>query len=142
MLFAPLEGWRHFETDRHTAVDYAHVLKDLADRHFPHTKTIVLVQDNLNIPARRHSTKPFRPGLSRQGYSMPSLGTAGFPKREIFNDEVAIAPRKRATTSAARYLAISGFCTDLGLDDVVGGIAFGASEKRLIYCRMTRRLAP
>ena len=85
------------------------------------------------------------PGLSRQGYSMPSLGTAGFPKREIFNDEVAIAPRKRATTSAARYLAISGFCTDLGLDDVVGGIAFGASEERLIYCRicrMTRRLAP
>jgi hypothetical protein len=33
MLFAPLEGWRHVEvTDRHTAVDYAHVLKDLADR--------------------------------------------------------------------------------------------------------------
>src|SRR5258706_10099081 len=31
MLFAPLEGWRHVEvTDRHTAVDYAHVLKDLA----------------------------------------------------------------------------------------------------------------
>jgi hypothetical protein len=22
-------------TDRHTAVDYAHALKDLADRHFP-----------------------------------------------------------------------------------------------------------
>src|SRR6476619_4520816 len=46
MLFAPLEGWRHVAvTDRHTAVDYAHVLKDLADRHFPHAKTIVLVQD-------------------------------------------------------------------------------------------------
>jgi hypothetical protein len=46
MLFAPLEGWRHVEvTDRHTAVDYAHVLKDLADRHFPHAKTIVLVQE-------------------------------------------------------------------------------------------------
>ena len=45
MLFAPLEGWRHVEvTDRHTAVDYAHVLKDLADRRFPHAKTIVLVQ--------------------------------------------------------------------------------------------------
>jgi hypothetical protein len=28
MLFAPLEGWRHVEvTDRHTAVDYAHLLK-------------------------------------------------------------------------------------------------------------------
>src|ERR1700752_618396 len=53
MLFAPLEGWRHVEvTDRHTAIDYARVLKDLADRHFPYAKTIVLVQDNLNI----HST--------------------------------------------------------------------------------------
>ena len=32
MLFAPLEGWRHVKvTDRHTAVDYAHVLKDLAE---------------------------------------------------------------------------------------------------------------
>ena len=50
MLFAPLEGWRHVEvTDRHTAIDYAQVLKDLADRHFPHVKTIMLVQDNLNI---------------------------------------------------------------------------------------------
>ncbi len=34
MMFAPLEGWRHVEiTDRHTAVDYAHVLKDLSDMH-------------------------------------------------------------------------------------------------------------
>ena len=50
MLFAPLEGWRHIKvTDRHTAIDYAHVLKDLADVHFPHTTTIVLIQDNLNI---------------------------------------------------------------------------------------------
>src|SRR3979411_1295562 len=32
MMFAPLEGWRHVKvTDRHTAVDYAHVLKDLSD---------------------------------------------------------------------------------------------------------------
>ena len=53
MLFAPLEGWRHVEvTDRHTAVDYAHVLKDLADRRFPHAKTIVLVQNNLNIHSK------------------------------------------------------------------------------------------
>jgi hypothetical protein len=73
---------------------------------------------------------------------MPSPVTAGLPKREIFNDEVAIAPRERATTSAARYLAISGFWTDLGLDDVVGGIAIRASEKWLIYCGMTRCVAP
>ena len=50
MLFAPLEGWRHVKvTDRHTAVDYAHVLKELADIRFPDAESIVLVQDNLNI---------------------------------------------------------------------------------------------
>jgi hypothetical protein len=32
MMFAPLEGWRHVTvTDRHTAVDYAHALRDLSD---------------------------------------------------------------------------------------------------------------
>ena len=66
MLFAPLEGWRHVEvTDRHTAIDYAHVLKDLADIHFPYKKSIVLVQDNLNVHSKAHSTK-----LSR----LPKLG--------------------------------------------------------------------
>jgi hypothetical protein len=39
MMFAPLEGWRHVEvTDRHTAVDYAHILKQLSDKHFPDRK--------------------------------------------------------------------------------------------------------
>ena len=53
MMFAPLEGWRHVKvTDRHTAVDYAHVLKDLADTHFAHAKTIVLVQDNLSTHSK------------------------------------------------------------------------------------------
>ena len=49
-VFAPLEGWRHVKvTDRHTAIDYAHVLRDLSDTHFPDAAKIVLVQDNLNI---------------------------------------------------------------------------------------------
>ena len=53
MTFAPLEGWRCVKvTDRHTAVDYAHVLKDLADTCFPAAKVIVLVQDNLNIHSK------------------------------------------------------------------------------------------
>ena len=53
MMFAPLEGWRHVKvTDRHTAVDYALVLKELADRYFANAKTIVLVQDNLNIHSK------------------------------------------------------------------------------------------
>ena len=54
MMFAPLEGWRNVKvTDRHTALDYARVLKDLADIHFAHAKTIVLVhQDNLSIHSK------------------------------------------------------------------------------------------
>ena len=49
MMFAPLEGWRHVKvTDHHAAIDYAHVLKDLSDTHFPDAAKIVLVQDNLN----------------------------------------------------------------------------------------------
>ena len=49
MMFAPLEGWRHLKvTDRHAAVDYAQVLKELSDTHFPKAEKIVLVQDNLS----------------------------------------------------------------------------------------------
>jgi len=49
MMFAPLEGWRRVKvTDRRAAVDYAHVLKDLSDTHFPKAERIVLVQDNLS----------------------------------------------------------------------------------------------
>jgi hypothetical protein len=45
MLFAPLEGWRHVEvTDRHTAVDYAHLLKPVSDKWFPNAPKIALVQ--------------------------------------------------------------------------------------------------
>jgi hypothetical protein len=61
MMFAPLEGWRHVEvTDRHTAVDYAQILKQLSDEHFADNKKIVLVQDNLNThkPASLYEAFP------------------------------------------------------------------------------------
>ena len=61
MLFAPLEGWRHVEvTDRHIAVDYAHILKQLADSFFPDAGKIVPVQDNLNThkPASLYEAFP------------------------------------------------------------------------------------
>ena len=67
MLFAPLEGWRHVKvTDRHTAIDYAHVLKDLSDTHFPHKKAIVLVQDNLNIHSKASLYEAFPPAEARR----------------------------------------------------------------------------
>ena len=61
MMFAPLEGWRHVEvTDRHAAVDYAHILKELSDTRFPEVEKIVLVQDNLNThkPASLYQAFP------------------------------------------------------------------------------------
>ena len=61
MIFAPLEGWRRVEvTDRHTAVDYAKVLKDLSDVQFPAAEKIVLVQDNLSThtPASLYAAFP------------------------------------------------------------------------------------
>ena len=46
MMFGPLEGWRHVEvTDRHTALDYARLLKQLSDEYFPDAARIILVQD-------------------------------------------------------------------------------------------------
>ena len=39
-------------TDRHTAVDYAQFLKELADRYSANAKTVVPVQDNLNIQGK------------------------------------------------------------------------------------------
>ena len=67
MMFAPLEGWRHVKvTDRHTAVDYAHVLKELADRYFANAKTIVLVQDNLNIHSKASLYEAFPAAEARR----------------------------------------------------------------------------
>jgi hypothetical protein len=67
MMFAPLEGWRHVKvTERHTAIDYAHVLKDLADVHFPGAKKIRLVQDNLNTHRPASLYEAFPPEEARR----------------------------------------------------------------------------
>jgi DDE superfamily endonuclease len=67
MLFAPLEGWRHVEvTERRTAIDYAKILRDLADIHFPKADRIVLVQDNLNTHAPASLYEAFEPAEARR----------------------------------------------------------------------------
>jgi hypothetical protein len=61
MMFAPLEGWRDVTvTDRRAAVDYARMLKQLSDTHFPQASKIVLVQDNLSThqPASLYAAFP------------------------------------------------------------------------------------
>ena len=67
MLFAPLEGWRHVEvTARRTSVDYARVLKDLADVAFPAAEKITLVQDNLNTHTPAALYEAFPPAEARR----------------------------------------------------------------------------
>ena len=67
MMFAPLEGWRHVKvTDRHTAVDYAQVVKELSDTHFPGSAKIVLVQDNLNTHKPASLYEAFSPAEARR----------------------------------------------------------------------------
>jgi len=67
MMFAPLEGWRHVKvTDRHTALDYARVLKELSDTHFPGSAKIVLVQDNLNTHKPASLYEAFPPAEARR----------------------------------------------------------------------------
>ena len=67
MLFAPLEGWRHVAVRaRRTAIDYAHILRDLADVHFPNSEKIALVQDNLNTHHTASLYKAFPPAEARR----------------------------------------------------------------------------
>ena len=51
---------------RRNAVDYAHVLKDLANLHFSDARTIVLVQDNLNTHAKTSLYEAFPAAEARR----------------------------------------------------------------------------
>jgi hypothetical protein len=67
MLFAPLDGWRHVTvTDRHAAVDYAYLLKDVSDRWFPDAAKIALVQDNLSTHKPASLYEAFPPAEARR----------------------------------------------------------------------------
>jgi hypothetical protein len=67
MFVQPLGGWRHVKvTDRRTAQDFAHCMKDLVDRHFPQATLISVVLDNLSThtPAALYQT--FAPAEARR----------------------------------------------------------------------------
>lgn len=49
MLCAPHLGWRHVTvTDQRRRVEWAHVMRELVDVHFPDAARIIVVLDNLN----------------------------------------------------------------------------------------------
>lgn len=67
MMFEPLRGWRHVEvTERRTKIDFAHVIRDLVDVHYPEAEVIVLVMDNLNTHHVSSLYEAFPPAEARR----------------------------------------------------------------------------
>lgn len=61
MLFQPGAGWRHAKvTAQRTKIDFAEVMRELVDVHFPHAEKIRVVLDNLNThtPASLYAAFP------------------------------------------------------------------------------------
>lgn len=67
LVCAPHTGWRHAAvTARRTAVDVAHLLRALADVHYPEAERIVLVTDQLNVHAAASLYHAFPPAEARR----------------------------------------------------------------------------
>jgi hypothetical protein len=63
----PLVGWRHvMVTDRRTAVDFAEVLRWLAEDVYPDAERVVLVLDNLNTHKLASLYEAFEPERARR----------------------------------------------------------------------------
>jgi len=67
LLFAPLSGWRQVKvTERRTKVDWAEVVRELVDVHFPTAAVVVLVVDNLNTHTLGALYEAFEPAEARR----------------------------------------------------------------------------
>ncbi len=67
MVFAPLENWRQVKvTDQRTRIDWAYLIRDLVDTHFPQAEKIVLVMDNLNTHQLASLYEAFPPAEARR----------------------------------------------------------------------------
>jgi hypothetical protein len=67
LLTEPLAGWRYVEvTERRTAVDFARLLRRLADELMAEAVKIVLVLDNLNTHTLASLYQAYPPAAARQ----------------------------------------------------------------------------
>ena len=67
MISEPLAGWRHvMVTERRTAVDFAEVLRWLAEDLYPDAEAIVLVVDNLNTHTVASLYEAFEPNRAHR----------------------------------------------------------------------------
>jgi len=67
LWYEPLRAKRHVvPTERRTMVDWAHVIKDLVDVHYPDAERIVLVMDNLNTHSPASLYQAFEPAEAKR----------------------------------------------------------------------------
>jgi hypothetical protein len=67
MTFEPLAGRRRVKvTDRRTKVDFARMIRELVDEHYPKAERIVLVMDNLNTHRVSSLYEAFAPEEARR----------------------------------------------------------------------------
>jgi hypothetical protein len=67
MVFEPLAGQRRVTvTERRTAVDFAHLLRQVSDELYPQAEKIVLVMDNLNTHKLASLYEAFAPAEARR----------------------------------------------------------------------------
>jgi transposase len=67
LVCEPLRGRRHVAvTERRTKLDWAHVIKDLVDVHYPQAERIVLVLDNLHTHTPGSLYETFPPAEARR----------------------------------------------------------------------------
>jgi transposase len=67
LLTEPLRGWREvIVTARRTAVDFAQVIQELVDVHYPQAERIVLVLDNLNTHSGASLYAAFPPAEAKR----------------------------------------------------------------------------
>ena len=67
LVCEPLRGWRHVTvTDRRTAVDWAHCVKELVDVQYPDAEKIVLVLDQLNTHTVASLYEAFLPAEAKR----------------------------------------------------------------------------
>jgi hypothetical protein len=102
--------------DRHTAIDYAHALKDLSDTHFPDAAKIVLVQDNLSThkPASLYEGRQAL-GAFAEASLLPDRSRAGFQSTHHCRDSPGIGAAADPNGDAVDlHLDLSGDLVDLG----------------------------
>jgi DDE superfamily endonuclease len=67
LVTEPLRGWRHVTvTDQRRRVDFAPVIRELVDVHYPEAERIVLVLDNLNTHTPASLYEAFPPAEAKR----------------------------------------------------------------------------